>query len=124
MRVLAGASPVKAPGVAPIIVWGRFVGNNGAAPTLTHGFGLSAARDNEGIWTVTIDVEFRPKNWTVFVTHVENDTANFHEVVVTAINESAGTFTVRHRFDENSAYAAPVADDVIDGISVLVVGDR
>lgn len=124
MRVTAGAAPLKSPGVAPIIVWGRFVGVNGAAPTLTHGFGLSAARTNEGIWTITIDAEFRPKNWTVFVTHVDNDTANFHEVVVTDISETAGTFVVRHRFDENTAYAAPVADDVIDGISVLVVGDR
>lgn len=122
MRVTNGPAPVKGPGVAPIIIWCRFIGLNGANPTLTHGMGISVVRTNEGIWTGTIDAEFKPVAWTIFVNHIENDTANFHELVVTDISESAGTFVIRHRFDDNTAYAAPVADDVIDGISVLVVG--
>jgi hypothetical protein len=124
MRVNASAGVAKGAGENPIILWARFIGLNGANPTLTHGFGLSVVRTNEGIWTVTIDKELKPTQWTPFVNYIENDTANFHEVCVTEMNESAGTFVIRHRFDENAAYAAPVADDVIDGISVMVVGNR
>jgi hypothetical protein len=124
MRVNASAGVAKGAGENPIFLWARVVGVNGVNPTITHGFGISAVRTNEGIYTFTIDKELKPSAWTVFASYIENDTANFHEVVVTEMNESAGTFVVRHRFDENTAYAAPVADDVIDFISVMVVGNR
>lgn len=126
MRENTTAGVARGAGIAPCFLWARFTPVNGAAPTLTHGLGLSVARTNEGLWTVTIDPALKPAAWTPFVSYIENDTANHHQVRVDSMDESAGTFVVSHKFlayaDIDGVSAALTADDIIDQITVLVVG--
>lgn len=112
-------------GLAPIFLWARFTPVNGANPTLTHGYGLSVVRTSEGLYTVTIDPELKPASWAPFVSYVEDDTANHRVVRIDSMSESAGTFVITNRVDTIAnldSIAALTIDDMVDQISVLVIG--
>lgn len=112
---------LKCSGPQAKLCWVKFTGVNGAAPTVDEAHGVSAtvARDNEGVWTVTLKGAVKAMA-VVGVSTVSGDT-DYHELTYTE-SVSAKTVTITHK---SCAYAdiatGPAADDIAGQITLTVL---
>jgi hypothetical protein len=124
MRENTSRGNVKGFGFVPVVAACRFIpqGSNGAC-VLTHAFGVtSVVRTGAGAYTVTLD-EGRGRAVFPQATAMPSD-ANYHEVNITAVNETAGTFTLVHKTGTFASMTGTAASDTgaTGGINVLVYG--
>ncbi len=96
------------------------VGATGTVPVLESNGVDNVTRTGTGTYTVTL--KELPKDATVIVREIENDTTHFHQSRCESISVASGTISVSHKSCTWATIATgPLPSDVVDSLQVVVL---